>query len=190
MRHRWLLLALLLVAPACATILGIDEGTPREDASVDATVDLFVPDVAVADVADVELDAGQLSVPCGDAGACVVGQTTCCRKGSNPNFTYSCVAEAGACTGANPHLIPCDRAALCAGFDAGPEGGPPVCCADTTATDAGTVLASVLCLSEKACLATGSIMCSPVVDAGDAGCPSPKLCKANGSFVSGYNVCQ
>lgn len=190
MRHRWLLLAFVVAAPACATILGIDDGIPREDASVDATVDLTVIDVGT-DVVDAPIDVPPppLTVACGDAGDCTVGQSICCRRGAVAPFTYACVTDAAACTGTNPKFIACDKASICAGFDAG-DAGPPVCCADLN--DAGGVLtlASVFCTGEKACIATGQVMCPTVSDAGDSGCTSPRTCKNAPAVLSGYHTCQ
>jgi hypothetical protein len=197
MRHRWALAGILLVAPACAAILGIEDGVPREDAGIDATVDQGAPDVS--DDADGALEAEAapppLTVPCGDAAACVVGQTTCCRKGTNPNFTYGCVSDAAACTGTNPKLIPCNRAEVCAALDAGAsDAGPAVCCADSLTTDAGTSLTKVFCTSQATCLGTGFVMC-PVAstqDAGsvEAGCVSPRLCRPSTIVIPGYLICQ
>lgn len=201
MRHRWALVALLLVAPACAAILGIDEGTPRGDGGVDATVDEGTPDVApfdvvVADVVEAEAGPPPLTVPCGDAGPCVVGQTVCCRHGNNNNLTYACLPDAAACVGGtNPQDIPCDRAEVCIALDAGfaPDGAPPVCCADTTTNDSGTFLNRVVCLQQQQCLNTGVIMCTPFpADGGgnaDAGCPLPRTCRASQNYVPGYGIC-
>ncbi len=199
MRHRWALVGLLLAAPACAAILGIEDGQPRdEDAGVDATVDVTVDAPVDANDGATEAEAAPppLTVPCGDAGPCVVGQTTCCRKGTNPNFSYTCLADAAACTGGTaPHAIPCDRAEICAALDAGAtDAGPGVCCADTLTTDAGTSLVKVFCTSQTNCLATGVVMC-PVLstqDAGsaEAGCAAPRLCKPSTVYVPGYNICQ
>lgn len=195
MRHRWALAGLLLVAPACAAILGIDDGTQRGDdaGGFDATVDA-VDVVAIDVVVEAEAAPPPLTVACGDAGPCVVGQTECCRKGNAPNYGYSCVADAAACTGTNPKLIPCDRAEICAGVDAGADAGPAVCCADSFTNDSGTGLTKVFCTSQTACLATGVVMC-PVAstsDAGgvEAGCPSPRLCKPSQVIVPGYLICQ
>jgi hypothetical protein len=199
MRHRWAIVGLMLVTPACAAILGIEDGTPRDDASVDATtVDVGVPEIGPPDVA-VEAEAGPppLTVPCGDAGPCIVGVNECCRKGSNPNFTYACVTDASACTGNNAKAIPCDRAEVCAalnGPDAAPDAAPQVCCADTVTTEAGTSLSKVVCTGQQACLNTGVIMCPPLSgpDAApsEAGCPAPRLCKPSVVYVPGYYICQ
>lgn len=201
MRHRWVLAGLLLVAPACAAILGIDEGTPRQDGGApDATVDLGVLDVFTSDVADVAIEAEAapppLTVPCGDAGPCVVGQTVCCRKGGNNNLSWACLPDAAACVGGtNPHDIPCDRAEVCIALDAGfgADGAPPVCCADTTTNDSGTFLNRVVCLQQQQCLNTGNVMCAPFpLDGGgnaEAGCPAPRTCRASQSIIVGYGIC-
>ncbi len=202
MRHRWALAGLLLVAPACAAILGIDEGTPREDGGVDATIDLGTPDVAPFDavvvdvVAEAEAGPPPLTVPCGDAGPCVVGQTVCCRKGGNNNLSFSCLANSAACTGGtNPQDIPCDRAEVCVALDAGfgPDGAAPVCCADTTTNDSGTFLNRVVCMPQQQCLNTGVQMCTPFPSDGggfaDSGCVAPRTCRASQTYVPGYGIC-
>ncbi|CAN5350779.1 hypothetical protein BH09MYX1_BH09MYX1_38040 [soil metagenome] len=191
MRLRWALAPALLAAPACAALLGIDDGTLRDDAGLDATVDQLAGDVSIDVTPEAEAAPPPIVVACGDAG-CAIGESVCCRHGGNANLTYACVTDAATCSGSNnPQLIPCDRAEACASVDAGADAAPTVCCADSYTNDSGTGLTKVFCTSQTTCLGTGVVMCI-LPDAGDAGsgsCPSPRTCKPSIVIVPGYGIC-
>ena len=183
---------------ACASILGIDDGTAREDGgAVDATLDVVsadsgdegggdaAPDAIVDAGADVPVDAPKPYSPlsCGSSTCNAVTQG-CCRTGYGSDaspYSYVCVNDAGACTAAAALVVPCDRVANCAA-----QGKPgTVCCANRFETKA----TSVACLAPSACpIDASTILCGP----GDN-----ELCATHGwtcfesyTTIVGWDICK
>lgn len=100
MRRVWAGAATCIALAACANILGIDDGTPRDyDGSIEGGQD------AAADAAkDVVVDVPFSPLSCGASTTCnfAIGQA-CCRTDAS---AYLCVSSAAACTGGT--YIPCD----------------------------------------------------------------------------------
>lgn len=182
---------------ACASILGLDDGTPREDAGpIDATVDVTIdvisstdatPDVVAPDVGpDVAPDAPKPFSPlsCGSATCNAVTQE-CCRTGYGDDaspYAYGCVSDAGACKSASAILVGCDRAANCAA-----QGKPGhICCANVVVGDLAT---AVTCLAPSACGAdAGTIVCGP---GDDELCATQAFtCLASNYTIVGWNICK
>lgn len=195
-RGRVLLVCLLggsSLLAACASILGIDDGIPREDAGVvdvaqevAPIVDSAPPDAgrdadASADVAvDVPLPFSALG--CGSATCNAVTQA-CCRTGAggDAGYVYKCISDAGACTGNLPVVVNCDRTDNCAA-----QGKPgQICCANALNNPA----TNVACTSPSFCPTnTLTILCGPGDD---------ELCMSNGLAclpstytIIGWKICK
>ncbi len=183
---RWSRLTFALVvgcvgAAACADLLGIDNGLPR-----DASVDVDLPDVA-ADVTDEKTLDAPVEAPfsplaCGPTTTCnfALGET-CCR--TSPT-AYACVDAAAACKGT---YIPCDRPEQCVGGDAGPR----ECCTTDVLTDAGTYVASsVACASKAQCspIPTHYVLCGD--DDSGADCPDGTTCTVSTTTLPTFMICK
>jgi hypothetical protein len=171
---------LLLVASACADILGIDDGIPRN-------VDASVPDVFVADVVvlpDVVVDAG-IDVPtspmaCGTS-SCNALTEACCRLGDPSDAsgeTFLCVTDAAACA---KGLL-----ATCVGPDNCTALGHPgdTCCG--IIPDGGGVVTKATCVPAKTC--TGAILCGPGDD--EACDVDGQTCKPSIASALGFLICK
>ena len=181
---------------ACASILGIDDGLPREDGGSDATLDVLAgdsggegggdatPDV-IADVgADVPVDAPHSPLSCGN-GVCNAVTQGCCRTGAGSDaspYDYVCVDDGGVCTGGSAVLVGCDRAANCTA-----QGKPgDICCANVPISTKAT---AERCVAPSACsISTGTIVCGPGDD---------ELCTAQGRSclpssvtIVGWDICR
>lgn len=178
---------------ACASILGIDDGIPREDAGVvDAApdvapvVDSAVPDAGTdADAAaDVAIDVPKpfSPLPCGSATCNAVTQA-CCRTGAGGDggYAYKCIDDAGACTGNLPVVVACASSANCTA-----QGKPGnVCCANAY----NTAATSVSCTGPSFCPTnTFTILCGP---GDDELCMSSGLsCASSVATIVGWNICK
>ncbi len=176
MKRAWIL-ALAVPVAACASILGIDDGTPRSD---DASVDVAPIDVIVVEDAS-DGDAPFSPLSCGES-TCnfAIGQA-CCRTGDEE---YFCVKGAAACNGGT--YIPCDRSSQCPATDAGPR----LCCTTDDLTDAGTYVASsVGCLPSAQCspIPTHYILCG---DDSGADCPPEAGCGQSVSTLPPFLLCK
>lgn len=169
---------------ACANILGIDDGIPRQDdASIDAPLDVGGFDSADAgiDVMDAGIDVPPSPLACGKA-TCNALVEVCCRKGDPLDAsgqTFACIGDAAACT--NGLVIVCDQAESCTALGHPGE----ECCA--IVPDGGSVATSTGCVASSAC--KGAFMCQPGddeicnVDAGQS-------CKPSTATVVGYDICK
>ncbi len=174
MRRAWTTLACIGLA-ACADILGIDDGSPRDyDGSVDTgKLDGSVNDVLLIDTKsqDIFVEGAFSPLSCGSS-TCnfAVGQG-CCRTGAS---TYNCVdGGASSCSGT---YIPCDRPEQCGSGDAGAE----QCCTTDVLNDSGTYVASsVGCLAAAACqpIPAHYVLCGDDsgVECGDATSCAPSV---------------
>lgn len=194
MRQRLLVLGVVVLAAggtACAALLGIDDGIPRDDAGVDVTVDAPVtadaqPDVVLdaGDGGDATVDAPKPFSPlaCGSATCNAVGEV-CCRTGTggDAGYTYKCLADAGACTGTAPLTVSCDRAANCAAQGKVGE----ICCANAYQTAA----TKVSCSAPSFCpTSTFTIVCGP---GDDEICASVALtCQTSTVTAVGWTICK
>ena len=170
---------------ACAEILGIDDGTPRDyDASsVDASSDkATLPDASVNDVVvDVPVDVPVSPLACGTS-TCNALAESCCRRGSFTQAdaeSFACVDSGADCDGGL--LVTCDQPANCAA-----QGHPgDVCCG--VLPDGGTIATSTACVPQSAC--KGVFLCEPGDDEMckfDAG----QSCKASASTILGWLICK
>ena len=184
MRRRALITGLgLLGAGACANILGIDDGTPRQyDASMPDVSDNAdaPPDVGV--VVEAGVDAPATSpLLCGKS-TCNALAEACCRKGDPLDAstqTFGCITDAAAC--ATGLVVTCDETTTC---DALGHSGD-VCCAEVA--DGGSVAIRTRCIPRAQC--NGNIMCQPGDDEvcdPDAG----QSCQPSISTIVGWDVCK
>jgi hypothetical protein len=180
-RRVWLVLALtamLLLASACANILGIDDGIPRTmEASV---LDVGLPDVATDVMMDAAVDAPFSPLTC-DTVTCnfAIGEA-CCRTGTS---TYTCIDAGDTCSGT---LIPCDRNEQCPPDEAGAR----ECCTTDVLTDANTYVAtSVGCMSAAKCspVPTHYVMCG---DDDAAECPDALGCTVSVNTLPTFLICK
>jgi hypothetical protein len=165
---------------ACATLLGIDDGKPRElDSSIaDASAAETTPDVVVVDVG---VDVPVSPLVCGTS-TCNAFVEGCCRT-SDPSdasaYAFDCVSDAASCKGGL--VVTCDESANCTALGhAGTE-----CCA--VVPDGGSVATSTQCLPYLDCF--GAFMCQPGDDEvcdPDAG----QSCLPSVSTILGYTICK
>ncbi len=172
---RWRFLFLVVASistPACALILGIDDGIPRNvDSGVDAALDA-PPDATK----DVTID-GFLRLACGQTSCDLGSGQACCRTGPT---TFDCIDAGATCSGT---LIQCDRPEACPAGDAGPN----VCCADLVSTEAGVVATSVSCKSEALCIPSQHAwLCD---DAGEC-FPDASGCVQSTFTIPPYSICK
>lgn len=189
------LIASSLGLAACASLLGLDDGVPREDAgvgdvTVDATTDVIsndaTPDVTADAIADAAPDVPKPFSPlaCGN-GTCNAVTQACCRTGYGDDaspYAYVCVGDAGACKSASAALVGCDRASNCTA-----QGKPgQICCANVVVGDLAT---DVRCVSPAACGAdAGTIVCGP---GDDELCATQAFtCLASTYTIVGWNICK
>ncbi len=137
---------------ACASILGIDDGKPREpDASIpDVSVPETTPDVVIVDVG---VDVPTSPLVCGTS-TCNALVEGCCRTSDPADasaYSFDCVSDAASCSGGL--IVTCDESANCTAL------GQPgtVCCA--VVPDGGSVATSTQCLPYLDCF--GAFMCQP-----------------------------
>ena len=195
MRQRVLALGIVALAAggtACAALLGIDDGIPRDDAGADVGLDVAPPsdagpDVdpdAKADASDATVDAPKPFSPlaCGSATCNAVGEV-CCRTGTggDAGYVYKCLADASACTGTAPLTVSCDRAANCAAQGKVGE----ICCANAYQTAA----TKVSCSAPSFCPTnTFTIVCGP---GDDEVCASVALtCQTSTVTAVGWTICK
>lgn len=196
-RWAWVLgmLAFSGALAACASILGIDDGLPREDGGLaDVTLDVIpsgdsggdaTPDASDGAVADVIVDAPKPYSPlvCGN-GTCNALAQGCCRTGYGDDaspYAYVCVNDAGACKAGGAIVVGCDSVASCAAQ--GKAG--TVCCANGYFNPA----TAVACVAPSACPDDAATMlCGPGDD---------ELCAAHGlaclssvQTIVGWNICK
>jgi hypothetical protein len=180
MRRIYAILGVSLCAVACANILGIDDGIPRnDDASVDAYVDVMV------DVHDAAVDVPPEGPPfsplsCGGSTCNFAVGEACCRTGA---AKYACVDAASSCMGGT--YIPCDRPEQCKG-----DAGPRECCTTDILTDAGTYVAtSVACVASAQCspIPTHYILCG---DNDAADCPDGEGCAQSVNTLPTFYICK
>ncbi|HEX7604367.1 MAG TPA: hypothetical protein VF316_22265 [Polyangiaceae bacterium] len=183
---------------ACASILGIDDGIPREDGGLgDATLDVVAGDSggeggdatpdAIADAGpDVPVDALEPFSPlsCGNTTCNAVTQG-CCRTGQGSDaspYGYVCVDDGGACASNSAVLVECDRAANCTA-----QGKPGhVCCANTPLNTKAT---AATCLSPGACgVSVGTILCGPGDD--ELCTAQGRNCLASSVTIVGWDICR
>ena len=183
---------------ACASILGVDDGLPREDGGLgDVTLDVIpagdasgdaTGDATLADAdagADVIVDAPKpySPLPCGQDTCNAVTQG-CCRKGDGSDaspYTYGCVSDAGACKAGGDIVVGCNSVANCEAL------GKPgtVCCANGYYNPA----TAVACVAPSACPDdAATVLCGPGDD---------ELCAALGysclssvQTIGGWNICK
>ncbi len=172
---------------ACADILGIEDGTPREyDASAfDAPMDTTVlPDAKVVDVvsADVPIDVPTSPLACGTS-TCNALKEGCCRTGSFSQAdaeSFACVPSAAACDGGL--FVTCDEPANCAA-----QGHAGDVCCGVFIDGSTTVAGSTACTTASAC--NGVFVCVPGDDemcAFDAG----QGCKPSSATILGWDICK
>jgi hypothetical protein len=168
-------------AAACANILGIDDGIPRVDASLDVGVP-DGPDDAVSDAgADVEAEAPFSPLSCGTLTCNFAAGETCCRRDA---ASYACVDDAAACKG--DLNIPCDRPEQCGGSEAGPK----ECCTTDTLSDSGVYVAtSVACMTAAQCepIPTHYILCG---DDSGKDCADATTCSMSVTTLPGFLICK
>lgn len=175
------MIASAVAIAACADVLGIDDGIPRDyDAAI---VDASLPDAKVPDVTtpDAPVDAG-IDVPmsplvCGSS-TCNALVEGCCRMGSVSQADAETFACAQSCDGGL--FITCDESANCAAL-----GKPIECCAITP--DGGTNATSTACVAPGTC--SGAVMCRPGDDElcdFDAG----EMCLPSVATILGYSICK
>lgn len=180
MRRVWVGCSCIALA-ACANILGIDDGTPRNyDASTEGGDDAAI-DVPIDVAKDVAVDVPFSPLSCGATSTCnfAIGEA-CCRTGAS---TYACVSGADACAGT---YIPCDRTSQCPATDAGKE----LCCTTDILTDAGTYVAqSVGCHPSAQCtpIPTHYILCG---NDSAADCPPEAGCTPSVSTLPPFLLCK
>lgn len=183
-------MGILLVAcssvAACADILGIDDGIPREfDASiVDSASDTTtLPDAPVVDVAiDVPVDVPVSPLACGTAKCNAVNQA-CCRTG-NPSQadaeSFACVNSPSECDGGL--VVVCDEPANCAA-----QGHPGTVCCGVLPDSGGTIATTTACVAPGAC--NGVLLCEPgddemcKLDAGQG-------CYPSSATILGWLICK
>jgi hypothetical protein len=167
-------------AAACANILGIDDGIPR-----DASVDVGMQDASDGD-ADAAVDAPPEApfspFACGTLTCNFALGETCCEKG---DATFDCVDGSAACKGAGSLYIPCDGPEQCVG-----DAGAKECCTTDVLTDAGTYVAtSVSCLTAAQCtpIPTHYVLCG-----GDSGadCSDATMCEISVTTLPGFLICK
>ncbi len=172
-------IAALSAVCGCASILGIDDGQPRDDAS---TLDTSKPgDSSVLDAPTDSNSPAFSPLACGSS-TCNALKEGCCRSGSGTDaaaLTFKCVTNASACDPKSLY-IPCDRGSNCAAQDAG-----VVCCA------IGYPATSVAC--SPSCFANGNtVVCSTADDGGN--CPAdeagPLTCQPSSQTIVGYSICK
>jgi len=159
---RWFFFAACLLTSGCSDLLGISDGTPRDDAGPNSTP---------------STKSGSLT--CGAKTCNFAARESCCV---GDDGVASCVSEAQGC----PSLyIPCDRASQCA---QGGDAGPIVCCADYETTDAGIVAMGVECLPASECNAAnaGFTMCG---GGSASSCPSGTTCGKSTVALPSFDVC-
>jgi hypothetical protein len=184
---------------ACASILGIDDGTARADGGVsDATLDVVIPgdsggegggdatpDVIVDAGPDVPVDAPPAYSPltCGSSTCNAVTQG-CCRKGYGDDaspFTYACVNNGGTCASNGAIVVRCGSVANCAA-----QGKPGTVCCANSYNDMAT---AVDCLAPASCPDdAATLLCGPGDNA---------LCAAHGwaclpsaYTIVGWDICK
>jgi hypothetical protein len=170
---------------ACATLLGIDDGIPRGDAGVvDVGIDVPTSDAAGDVATDAAIDQ-VVAAPkpfsplgCGTMTCNVLGEI-CCRTGTpDGGYTYSCLADAGACQGTLPVVVSCSNTASCVA-----QGKPgTVCCANGASSPA----TKAECLSTCP-LATATIVCGP---GDDELCASTQTCAQSTITLVGWTICK
>jgi hypothetical protein len=177
-RAGWGLLVGACAIGACADILGIDDGIPRQP---DASIDASIVDAAGADaISDAGIDVPVSPLTCGTS-TCNALDQACCRLGDPlvaDAESFACVSDAAACSAGL--LVTCDEAANCTAL------GHPgdVCCA--LIPDGGTAATATKCMPAPSC---GVIICEPGddeacdVDAGQSCLPSIQT-------VLGYDICK
>lgn len=175
---------------ACAAILGIDEGIPRDDAgTADVTFDVAPPVDATAEAAPDGASDAIVDVPkpfsplrCGSATCNALGQV-CCRTGAggDAGYAYKCIDDAGACTGNLPVVVACDRAANCAA-----QGKPgEICCANAYSSPA----TKVSCAAPSFCPTnTFTIVCGPGDDEICVG--NGLACLSSTVTIVGWDICK
>jgi hypothetical protein len=181
---RPLLLALSIVPCACASLLGVEDGIPRDDASVDGAIvdSSFVPDVVVDGN---KPDTARFSpLSCGTTTCNAASNEACCRTGTGDDaaaMTFKCVTSAAACDPATSVFIPCERGSNCASQDAG-----SVCCAF------GSPATSVGC--SPTCVDTGNTVVCDVADNDGGDCPvleaGPLACLPSQATLVGFTICK
>jgi len=195
--RRWLWMSGVLASSAalaaCASILGIDDGIPREDGGPgDATLDVVVgdssgdatPDVIADAAPDVPVDAPYSPLSCG-SGACNAVTQACCRTGVGSDaspYGYVCVNDGGACLGGSAVLVGCDRAANCEA-----QGKPgDICCANVPINTKAT---AARCVAPSACAAdAGTIVCGP---GDDELCTAlSRKCLPSSVTIVGWDICR
>ena len=174
--RRVVVLGVCLLA-GCADILGIDDGVPRDAATVDAPFDAPL-DVHASDAND----GGAVSpLSCGTSTCNFALGQSCCRTGAT---TFVCLDAGTACKGT---AIPCDRPEQCTGGDA----GPLECCTTDVLTDAGTYVAtSVGCMTKAQCspIPAHYILCGD--GDGSADCPDGTSCGQSTSTLPTFLICR
>ena len=162
--------AAVFVVAACAEVLGIEDGVPREsDAAVDRSVS--PPDSS----------ARAVPLACG-ASSCLAAGESCCRSSldAGPDATsasFRCLSDAAACSGQADVLYPCDRTAGCA--------VGRVCCAYSS----GRTGSKCVALSECAGDGGGTVLCAP--DSSTECAPDSGLtCKPSTVTALGFYVCK
>lgn len=174
------LLVLAAALAACADILGIDDGKPRD---YDASVDTGVVDASSPDVKETSAPDGPFSpLSCGTGTTCnfAIGEA-CCRTGPT---TYKCVSAPGACTGT---YIPCDRASQC---PQNTDAGAMLCCTTDSVNDSGTYVAdTVACLPTAQCDPEPQhyILCG---DDSGASCPPEAGCQESTTALPPFLICK
>ena len=180
---------------ACASILGIDDGIPREDGGVGDATTLDVapadsgpgPDAARDAIADGGFDAPvdvYSPMSCG-GNTCNAVTQGCCRTGNGGDaspYAYVCVNDGGACNGPAAIVVNCDRGANCAA-----QGQPgSVCCANVLINAKAT---GVTCVPPSACSAeAGTVVCGP---GDDELCASQgHACLASTVTIVGWKICK
>ena len=179
------LVAAVSGAFACADVLGIDDGQPRDDASVpDVTIDQATPQPDASDAAP--FDAADAAPPpmsplsCGSA-TCNAYVEACCRTGVGTDaaaMSFKCVTDAADCKSNADLLVTCDRPANCEA-----QGHPgDVCCAWAPV---GQPAKSTGCAPD---CADATVLCDPGDD---------ELCKAIGlscgssiTTIVGFDLCK
>jgi len=172
-------------ACACANILGIDDGNPRE--SDGATTDSSVPDVtSLPDVTEPDVvveaapDVPVSPLACGDA-SCNAITEACCRTGSASQAdaeSFACAPADASCAGLR---VTCDESANCTALGHPGE----ECCA--VLPDGGSVAIGTACVAAGTCSTV--TLCEPGDDEvcnADAG----KSCNPSSSTILGWEICK
>jgi len=181
-RRRLLLGAIVfwcVSAFACADILGIDDGKPRQyDASIDSPAETSPLDVKANDAPPPPMSP----LVCGTSTCNAITQA-CCRTG-NPSAadaqSFACIPSGDTCDGGL--LVVCDEPKNCTA-----QGHPgDECCA--LVPEGGSIAYATACVKPGAC-AANALLCEP---GDDEMCnfEAGQTCAASVATVIGWDLCK